>query len=127
MNNPAFFPAYSQETTLKEFVLQRRRWLNGTTAGYVWLLQNEHLWEALSRRRVLAVLVLLMSILQLVVFGIVFCLPGIMVITGFLAIDGLFVVLELARFEVPYAYEVKYYNNRPSSVHFAVKEAGTPS
>lgn len=31
---------FEAETTLKELVLQRRRWLNGTMAGYVYLANN---------------------------------------------------------------------------------------
>ena len=31
---------FESETTLKQLVLQRRRWLNGTMAGYVFLAQN---------------------------------------------------------------------------------------
>eukprot|EP01046_Picozoa_sp_COSAG06_P100125 COSAG06_NODE_46242_length_348_cov_1.000000_1_plen_111_part_01 len=43
---------FESETTLKQLVLQRRRWLNGTMAGYVYLAANsckivwasEHTW-----------------------------------------------------------------------------------
>ena len=39
---------FEAETTVKELVLQRRRWLNGTTAGYIWLLQQPELVCTLS-------------------------------------------------------------------------------
>ena len=42
---------FESEGTLREFVLQRRRWLNGTTAGYLYLLRQRELWFGLLRLR----------------------------------------------------------------------------
>lgn len=35
---------FESEDNIGEFVRQRRRWLNGTTAGYLWLVTNRDLW-----------------------------------------------------------------------------------
>jgi len=55
---------FEAETTLKELVLQRRRWLNGTQAGYIWLLSNRALWHAVCSMRFMAIKVLALSLLQ---------------------------------------------------------------
>lgn len=36
---------FESEDSLSEFVPQRRRWLNGTTAGYIWLVSSPDLWN----------------------------------------------------------------------------------
>ena len=77
---------FEAETTLKDLVLQRRRWLNGTTAGYLWMLKQPVLWKGISELRSLSWAVLALSILQLVVFTIVFCMPGLVTITGYMSI-----------------------------------------
>jgi cellulose synthase/poly-beta-1,6-N-acetylglucosamine synthase-like glycosyltransferase len=87
---------FESEDTLRELVLQRRRWLNGTTAGYLWLLRQPALWEGVARGRRTACNVLVLSVLQLVVFGVVFVFPGFFVVTGYLSIGGLVLLLELA-------------------------------
>ena len=84
MPSTTFF--FESESTLKELVLQRRRWLNGTTAGYMWLLQQPELWTGVMRGRYLSWAVLLLSALQLIVFGIVFLMPGLMVVTGYVSL-----------------------------------------
>lgn len=38
---------FESEDALKELVPQRRRWLNGTVAGYLWLLTNSKLWRGM--------------------------------------------------------------------------------
>ena len=85
---------FEAETTLKEFVMQRRRWLNGTTAGYAWLLQQPLLWDAMARGRRLAWSVFLLSCLQLLVFAVVFLLPGVLAVTGYLSFAALLVILQ---------------------------------
>jgi hypothetical protein len=38
---------FESEDDLNELVPQRRRWLNGTVAGYLWLLTNTKLWRGM--------------------------------------------------------------------------------
>jgi cellulose synthase/poly-beta-1,6-N-acetylglucosamine synthase-like glycosyltransferase len=101
---------FESESTLKELVLQRRRWLNGTSAGYVWLLGQAPLWRGVCAFRGTAWAVLLLSIMQLMVFGIVFVWPGMLILTGTLAISGLGVLLGLCGLSTSYwsAFEITY-------------------
>lgn len=86
---------FEAESTLKELVLQRRRWLNGTVAGYLWLLRQRALWKGASKFRLSTLAVLALSLLQVIVFGLVFLMPGLMIVTGNLAISGLSLLLSL--------------------------------
>lgn len=76
---------FEAETTLKELVLQRRRWLNGTTAGYLWLLGQPGLYAGMWGGHALSWLVFTLCLLQLLVFTIVLCLPGLLAYSSFLA------------------------------------------
>ena len=76
---------FEAETTLKEFVLQRRRWLNGTTAGYLWLLRQGSLYEGMGIGRPLSWLVFVLCIVQLLVFTVVLCLPGLLGYSAYVA------------------------------------------
>ena len=69
---------FESEDTLRELVLQRRRWLNGTTAGYVWLISQPELWRGVRRLRFMSVKVLALALLQLLIFAITFIMPGLL-------------------------------------------------
>jgi cellulose synthase/poly-beta-1,6-N-acetylglucosamine synthase-like glycosyltransferase len=92
---------FESEATLKEFVLQRRRWLNGTVMGYIWLFFQEPLWAGVVAFRATAWAVFLLSAMQLAVFGLVFIMPGMLILSGTLAISGLVLITNLAG--VPYS------------------------
>jgi cellulose synthase/poly-beta-1,6-N-acetylglucosamine synthase-like glycosyltransferase len=79
---------FESEGTVKELVLQRRRWLNGTSAGYVWLLQQPALWDGVRSLRSMSLRVLVLSLLQLLVtFGIAIY-PALIMVAGFLSLGG---------------------------------------
>lgn len=82
----AFF--FESEATLKEFVLQRRRWLNGTVAGYMWVISQPSLWMGACLCRGKAWSVFFLASLQLLVFLIVFLSPGMFLTTTVLAVGG---------------------------------------
>ena len=92
---------FESESTLKELVLQRRRWLNGTLAGYLWLMRQPQLWSGVCRLRGTAWAVLLLSSMQLFVFLVVYLWPGMLILTGYLALSGLCLVGTLLG--VPYS------------------------
>ena len=77
---------FEAETSLKDLVLQRRRWLNGTTAGYLWLLQQRELWAGVRRLRAQSCAVLALSVMQLLVFAIVFLMPGLLIVGGYMSV-----------------------------------------
>ena len=87
---------FEAEGTLKEFVLQRRRWLNGTSAGYLWLLSEPALWRGVAGCGGTAWAVLLLSCMQVFVFGVVFVMPGLLLVTGYLAFSGVGLLLAFA-------------------------------
>lgn len=64
---------FEAEETLRELVLQRRRWLNGTIMGYPWLLRREELWGSIAHasgtRAFQAVAMLMLCLVQLLVFS----------------------------------------------------------
>ena len=66
-------------------MLQRRRWLNGTTAGYLWLLRQPELYSGIRRGRSLSWLVFTLSAVQLMVFGVLLTLPGLLAYSTYLA------------------------------------------
>jgi chitin synthase len=86
---------FESEDTLRELVLQRRRWLNGTTAGYLWLVSQPELWRGVRSLRWMSVKVLALALLQLLVFAITYVMPGLLIVTGSLALSGLLLALEV--------------------------------
>ena len=84
---------FETEGTLHDFVFQRRRWLNGTFAGFVWLLYQPALWHAILRGRVLAVLVVLLCLLQLLIIASLFALPGLLIVINAMAFRGITLAL----------------------------------
>jgi cellulose synthase/poly-beta-1,6-N-acetylglucosamine synthase-like glycosyltransferase len=86
---------FESEDNLKELVLQRRRWLNGTTAGYVWLITQPALWNGICGFKYMAWKVFVLALLQLIVFSVVFIMPGIFIVTGSLALSGFLLVLDI--------------------------------
>ena len=86
---------FESEDTLRELVLQRRRWLNGTTAGYLWLVSQPELWRGVRSLRWMSLKVLVLVALQLVIFAITFVMPGLLVVTGSLSLSGLLLALEV--------------------------------
>jgi len=52
-------------------MLRCRRWLNGTTSGYLWLIFSPRLWASCGSGT-MAFKIFFMALLQLLVFGIVF-------------------------------------------------------
>jgi cellulose synthase/poly-beta-1,6-N-acetylglucosamine synthase-like glycosyltransferase len=86
---------FESEDNLKELVLQRRRWLNGTTAGYIWLITQPTLWRGVAMLKFMSWKVALLALLQLIVFSIVFIMPGIFIVTGSLALSGFLLVLDI--------------------------------
>lgn len=93
---------FESEETLREFVLQRRRWLNGTTAGYIWLLQHPLLWKGMLRGRFMPFAIFALSLMQLLVFFVVFLMPAFLSLTGHLALYGLSTILILADLPCPW-------------------------
>jgi hypothetical protein len=86
---------FESESTLREFVLQRRRWLNGTVAGYLWLLRTPELWNGVCSGSLTAFNVLVLSSVQLLVFFVVYLMPGMLVVTGYLSYSGLGLLAKL--------------------------------
>jgi hypothetical protein len=86
---------FESEDTLRELVLQRRRWLNGTTAGYLWLVSQPELWRGVRGLRWMSLKVLLLAVLQLAIFAITFVMPGLLIVTGSLSLSGLLLALEV--------------------------------
>jgi len=86
---------FESEETLKELVMQRRRWLNGTTAGNLWLLSHKILKQDLSRGSLMAFKVLILSCFQMLVFGITALLPGLMIVVGAVSISGLTLMISI--------------------------------
>jgi cellulose synthase/poly-beta-1,6-N-acetylglucosamine synthase-like glycosyltransferase len=82
------------EDTLHEFIPQRRRWMNGTVAGYFWLVANKKLFAAALRMRLMAWKVFGLCILQLVIFLFIFSMPGQLVVTACITLLAGFSVLE---------------------------------
>ena len=76
---------FEAEATLKELVLQRRRWLNGITAGYVWLLRQRSLYEGMEIGRPLSWLVFVLCLVQILTFTVVMSLPGLMAYSTYAA------------------------------------------
>jgi len=93
---------FESEDNLRELVPQRRRWLNGTVAGYLWLLTNAKLWRAMLSLgiaddngtvwrglRLMPWKVFFLCLLQLLIFVIVYLMPAFLPVTGYLALYGL--------------------------------------
>ena len=91
---PAAVFYFEFETTLSELVLQRRRWLNGTNAGLLWLLSRAELIRALPRCSLLPCAAAALSATELVIAAIVFLLPAVFAFTGFIAIGHLAIAAE---------------------------------
>ena len=76
--NPLALFYFEAETELKMFILQRRRWINGSVAGYVYFLlsrfQNFRNWDAGAIRKAY-IWILLCS--QLLIYMLVGIAPGI--------------------------------------------------
>jgi cellulose synthase/poly-beta-1,6-N-acetylglucosamine synthase-like glycosyltransferase len=76
--NPMAIFYFEAETELKRFILQRRRWINGSVAGYLYMLfmkfSNFREWEASTLRK-LYVWILLMC--QFIIYAMVGIAPGI--------------------------------------------------
>lgn len=76
--NPLALFYFEAETELKMFILQRRRWINGSVAGYIYLLftkfQNFRDWDAGMLRKIY-VWILLFS--QFLIYMMVGIAPGI--------------------------------------------------
>lgn len=87
---------FESEETLKELVMQRRRWLNGTTAGNIWLLSHKILRRDLSRGSLMAFKVLILSCFQMLVFAITALLPGLTIVVGAISISGLTLMISIA-------------------------------
>lgn len=79
--NAIFF--FEAEGSLKELVFQRRRWLNGTSASFLWLLRQPELGRAVVRCA--GVRVLLLSLVQLAAYALVLVMPGLLLVSGTLA------------------------------------------
>ena len=77
---------FEYETTLRELVLQRRRWINGTSAGLLWILSRASLRRAMVRGSRLACAAALLSVAEVAIVAIVFFLPAIFIFTGFISI-----------------------------------------
>ena len=58
-----------------------------TLPQYLWMLKQPVLWEGVATLRPLSLAVLALSMLQLVVFTIVFCMPALIAITGYMSIS----------------------------------------
>ena len=84
---------FESEDTLKELVLQRRRWLNGTLSGYLWLVRNRLLVRGLLRCNMMAWKVFTLCSVQLLLFGLIYLMPALLLIGGHLSILGLFALL----------------------------------
>ena len=77
------------EGSMDEFIPQRRRWLNGTLAGYFWLIFNRIVvTEMLACRRFMAWKIFGLCVVQLVVFLMIYTMPAFFVISGHLALQG---------------------------------------
>ncbi len=81
---------FEAETDLELFAKQRRRWINGTFAGYVYMIQNKGLiWNSkMNRFRQLAVMFLL--ICQLGIYSIVTITPAIFLCAMFSVLSWIF-------------------------------------
>lgn len=86
---------FESEETLSELVQQRRRWLNGTQAGNIWLLCNSMLWRGLSQGDIMAWKVLILSSFQMLVFFITALLPGFLIVVGTISISGLTLMISI--------------------------------
>lgn len=84
---------FESEPSLGELVPQRRRWLNGTIAGYLWLLRSAELWSGIASFQLMAWKIMVLSLLQLLIFAIVFIMPPSIALTGHLALYGLAALL----------------------------------
>ena len=64
---------FEAELTLKDLVLQRRRWLNGTNAGYLYILMNmrKYIWNSGHglRMKLFATAMLGMQLIQIIVLS----------------------------------------------------------
>ncbi|QKF93524.1 chitin synthase [Fadolivirus algeromassiliense] len=80
--NPLAVFYFEAETDLQKFILQRRRWINGSVAGYIYLLfqnfSDFRQWDAPFYRKVY-VWILLMC--QFLIYCMVSVVPGIMLKT----------------------------------------------
>lgn len=85
---------FEAETTLSEFVLQRRRWINGTNAGLMWILSHPELRRRVVCCNCLAWRVAALSLLEVGVAATVFFLPAVFAFTGFVAIGHGAIVLQ---------------------------------
>jgi cellulose synthase/poly-beta-1,6-N-acetylglucosamine synthase-like glycosyltransferase len=92
MQEAVFF--FESEDTLDEFIPQRRRWLNGTVAGYAWLVTNQKLFHAMLQMRLMAWKVFGLCVIQLVIFLFLFSMPGQLLITADMSLLAGFAVLE---------------------------------
>ena len=76
--NPIALFYFEAETNLEKFVLQRRRWINGSVAGYIYLLfiafQELRTWKAPWYRKIYVAMLLFF---QFVIYCMVAIVPGI--------------------------------------------------
>lgn len=76
------------ETDLKTLAFQRRRWINGTVAGYIYLgLLNPGLIFRSKHNFILKILMWLLIMCQLFMFGVVALSPGLFLISLRLSLD----------------------------------------
>ena len=76
--NPLAVFYFEAETSLQQFLLQRRRWINGSVAGYIYLLFSNFTdfwnWDAFFLRKIYVYILLFM---QFVIYCLVSIVPGI--------------------------------------------------
>jgi cellulose synthase/poly-beta-1,6-N-acetylglucosamine synthase-like glycosyltransferase len=93
---------FEAEDENRVLAFQRRRWLNGTTCGYAWLLLHPKLWSGMfswvftgSLPRLMPWAVFALSVTQLLIFFMVFIMPAFLAATGHLAIMGVFALVQM--------------------------------
>lgn len=81
---------FEAETDPTRLLTQRRRWINGTIAGYIWLLKNIHLLLKSPLNFMQKSLLILLICCQLIMYGLMALAPSLFTITFRLALRDQF-------------------------------------
>lgn len=86
--NPLALFYFEAETDLQKFILQRRRWINGSVAGYIYLLfENFHEFKQWNAPIIRKIYIWLLLLCQFIIYCMVAIVPGISLKTLYYGIE----------------------------------------